>query len=397
VAQHGDILNIQAELVDTATESQLWGEQFRAKASEVFTVQEEIAWQISESLRLKLTGEQKKKLRKRPTVNAEAYQEYLRGRYHWNNFSPESLRRARDHFQHAIELDPAYALAYAGLGDAFGAMAYYGFMPPAEGFPRAGAAARRAIALDDKVADAHVTLAIERLFWGWDWAAAEAEVQTAISLNPTLALAHSVYALVLSSSGRHDDALAEVRQACELDPLSLFVNMGVAWVHHFAGRPEAAAAEALKVREIVPGFEEAGNVLISAYETLEKYEEAAALISRQPCWGLMFDGAALAEAFRSNGREGYWAKRLEMMTLAAPTAPPVIHFAYATVHLHMGHLDEGLSHVEQMVEAHIGAAVFLQVDPAFRSLHGHPRFEALLNRVGAPRSPMASEPHTAST
>ncbi len=119
------MLNIQAELVDTATEGQLWREQFRQNSTDLITVQEEIAWHISEALRLKLTGDQKKKLRRRATVNAEAYQEYLRGRYHWNNFSPESLRRAREHFERAIEFDPSYALAYAGLGDAFGAMAYY--------------------------------------------------------------------------------------------------------------------------------------------------------------------------------------------------------------------------------------------------------------------------------
>ncbi len=130
VAQHGDVLNIQAELVDTRTESQLWGEQFRQSMRDSLTVQEEIAWQISEALRLKLTGEQKKKLQKRTTVNPDAYQEYLRGRYHWNNFSPDSLRRAREHFERAVALDPTYALAYAGLGDAFGAMAYYGHIAP---------------------------------------------------------------------------------------------------------------------------------------------------------------------------------------------------------------------------------------------------------------------------
>jgi serine/threonine protein kinase len=397
VVQQGDVLNVQAELVDTATESQLWGEQFRVKTSDLITVQEEIAWQISESLRLKLTGEQKKKLRKRATVNPEAYQEYLRGRYHWNNFSPDSLRRAREHFERAIELDPSYALAYAGLGDAFGAMAYYGFMAPAEGFPRAAAAAHRALALDGAVADAHVTLAIERLFWGWDWAEAEREVKTAIKLNPKLALAYSVYGLVLSTSGRHDEAMTQMRQACELDPLSLFVNMGVAWVHHFAGQPEAAATEARKVREIVPGFEEAGNVLIASYEFLGRFEESAEIISRQPCWGIPLDGAALALAFRTGGARAYWLKRLELMELAAPMAPSMIHFARAIVHTQLEHVDEALRHVEQMIERHIGGTVFLGVDPGLAPLRGDPRYDEMLTRVGVPRSQAVSVPHTAST
>ena len=141
VVQQGDVLNIQAELVDTAPSRSSGANSSARRCGDLLTVQEEIAWQISEALRLKLTGEQKKKLRKRATVNPDAYQEYLRGRYHWNNFSPDSLRRAREHFERAVALDPTYALAYAGLGDAFGAMAYYGYIAPAEGFPRAAAAA----------------------------------------------------------------------------------------------------------------------------------------------------------------------------------------------------------------------------------------------------------------
>jgi serine/threonine protein kinase len=397
VALQGSTLNIQAELVDTLTESQLWGEQFRQDGYDLQTVQQEIAWQISEALRLKLTGAQKKKLRKRPTVHPEAYQEYLRGRYHWNTFSQGSFRRALQHFERAIELDPLYALAYAGLGDAFGAMAYYGFVNPADGFPRAHAAAQRAIDLDGDLADPHVTLGIERLFWGWDWAAAERELQTAIRLSPKLALAHSVYGLLLSTSGRTDDAVTHVRRARELDPLSLFVNVGVAWVEHFAGRPESAVREALKAREIAPGFEEAGNVIIASYEILGRYDEAAQLIAQQPCWGLTFDGAALAAAFRAGGERAYWLKRLEMLDAAAPTATPVIHFTYAVVQQRLGQIEQVLQHVERMIEHRIGASVFLGVDPFLVRLLGDPRYAALLKRVGVPLPQMASVPHTAST
>ena len=398
ILRQGDVLNIQAELVDTNTESQLWGEQFRQKSADLIVVQEEIAWQISESLRLKLTGEQKKKLRARATVNPDAYQEYLRGRYHWNNFSQDSLRRARDHFERAIEFDPSYALAYAGLGDAFGAMAYYGVVPPGEGFPRAGAAARRAVELDPNLADAHVTLGIERLFWGWDWAGAERELQAAIKLNPNLALAHSVYGLVLGTCGRHDEAREHALHARDLDPLSLFINAGVSWMHHFAGRPADAAREALKTREIVPGFEEAGNVLISSYEALGEYEKAAELISHQRYWGVTFDGRTLLEAFRQGGPQGYWGKRLEMMETVTTAAPaPMINFAFAIVLHNVGRIDEAIDHVERMVELHIGGCVFLGVDPGLRSLHGRPRFEAALKRIGVPLRQTASAAHTTST
>ena len=398
VVRQGDVLNIQAELVDTATESQLWGEQFRQKSTDLITVQEEISWQISEALRLKLTGAQKTRLRKRATVHPEAYQEYLRGRYHWNNFSPESLRRAREHFERAIALDPVYALAYSGLGDAFGAMAYYGFIAPAEGFPLAGAAARRAIELDPALADAHVTLAIERLFWGWDWEASERELKTAIGLNSNLALAHSFYGLLLSTCGRHDEAVQHVLHGRDLDPLSLFINSGVAWIHHFAGHPAEAAHQALKTREIVPEFEEAGNVLIASYELLGEYERAAELVTRQRCWGLALDGSALAEAVRKDGPQGYWRKRLELLEPAAVSAAaPVVHFAFAIVHSQLGQIDQALHHVERMVEEHIGGCVFLGVDPGLRPLRGHARFEELIRRVGIPLRQRASAAHTALT
>ena len=401
IIRQGDVLNIQAELVDTATEAQLWGEQFRQKSTDLLTVQEEIAWHISEALRLKLTGDQKKRLRRRATVNAEAYQEYLRGRYHWNNFSPESLHRAREHFDRAIEFDPSYALAYAGLGDAFGAMAYYGFVPPADGFPRAAAAAHRALELDPAIADAHVTLGIERLFWGWDWEASERELLTAIRLNPKLALAHSVYGLVLGTCARHDESRTHVLRGRELDPLSLFINAGVSWMHHFAGRPVDAAREAQKTREIFPGFEEAGNVLISSHELLGNYEEAAALISRQSCWGIPLDGKALLDAYHEAGPRGYWLKRLELVDAAAAStataATPLIEFAYVITLSSLSRFDEAIDHMERMVERHTGGCVFLGVDPFLRALRGQPRFEAVLKRIGVPLRQTASAAHTAST
>jgi serine/threonine protein kinase len=394
VTQHGDVLNIQAELVDTSTESQLWGEQFRHKLSELLTVQEEIAWQISEALRLKLTAAQRRKLRRHATVNPEAYQAYLRGRHHWNNWTPEGFRRAVEQFQQAIDLDASYALAYAGLGDAYGALAYYGYIDPHDGFVRARAAAERALKLDPELADAHVTLGLGQLFACWDWPATERELQTAIALNPKLPLAHSVRSLLLSTSGRFDEALTEAKTARDLDPLSLFAGMGVAWVHHFAGRHDEAARESLRARELVPGLEEAGNILMGSYEALGRYEEAARLAGQQRCWGLRLDSEQLLEAYRQGGAETYWAKRLELMYLAARPLPPALHFAFAIAHVKLGQHDTAIEHLQQMVEAHAAGSVFIGVEPGLQALRGDSRFEDVLRRVG---SPMASTPHTASS
>lgn len=357
------------------------------------TVQEEIAWQISEALRLKLTAAQKRKLRKRSTVNPEAYQAYLRGRHHWNNWSPEAFRRAVEYFQQAIDLDPLYAAAYAGLGDTYGTMAYYGYVDQRDGFTRARAAARRALELDQDLADAHVTLALGHLFASWDWPAAERELKQGIALNPKLSVAHSVYALYLATCGRFGEALAAAKTGRDLDPLSIVANMGVVWVHHFAGDHDAAVRDSLRTRELAPTLEEAGNVLISSYEALGRFEEAARLIGEQRCWGLRLDAAQLLDAFRRDGPAGYWRKRLELMYAAAPY-PPAIHYAFAIANVRLGDRETAFEHLDNMVEAHIGGAVFIGVDPTLRTLAGDERYEATLRRVG---SPMASTPHTAST
>jgi len=181
VVQQGDVLNIQAELVDVSTESQLWGEQFRQRVSDLVTVQEEIAWQISEALRLKLTGAQKTRLQKRHTASAEASQEYLRGRFEWNSWTAEGFRRAVEHFERAIGYDPKYAPAYAGISDSYAAMAYYGFVPPEVGYPRARQAAEQALVIDPDIADAHASLALSYLLWQFDWAAAESLVDRCLA------------------------------------------------------------------------------------------------------------------------------------------------------------------------------------------------------------------------
>lgn len=394
VSQHEGTLTIQAELVDTGSESQLWGEQYRYTLGDLPLVQQEIAWQISEALRLKLTAAQKKKLRKRATVSSEAYQEYLRGRHHWNLWTADGFRRAGDCFQQAIALDPGYAAAYAGLGDTYGVMAFYGYMDPHDGFARANAAATRALELDPDLADAYVTLALGLLFADWNWPGARAALDKALSLNPKLAIAHAIDSLWLITTGRFAAARAAARAARERDPLALPANMAVVWVHHFAGDHHAAAGEALRVRELAPDFEEAGNVLITAYDALGRHEEAARLIAEQRVWGVALEGGDLVKAHREGGATAYWRARLAMMSAALTVVPPAAYFSFAIVHLQLGDRQRALDCLEKMVDGHAGGAVFIGVDHGLRQLRGDERFEALLRRVG---SPTASTAHTAST
>lgn len=395
IVQQGDMLHIQAELVDTATESQMWGERFRQKASDLLLVQEEIAWQISEALRLKLSGEEKKTLRRRPTVNNEAYQEYLRGRHCWHQWGAENFRRAIGHFERALSHDPEYALAYTGLGNAYAALAYYGVIRPSEGFPRARAAAERALEIDARLSEAHVVIALERLFYGWDWDAAELSVQRALELDPQSALAHEVYSIILISAHRFDEAMEHAKRARALDPLSPFVGMGVGWVHHFSGRPLEAMREIQDVLTLRPGLDEAGNILISCYENLGRYEEAAALVDRQSCWGMRLDGSALLAAYRSGGDEAYWRERLRQMYALGEMAA-FAGFSFASSHCRLGEYDKAMEHLERMYEGHAGGMVFIDCEPHIATMRGMPRYEALMQRLGVPRPHMASAPHTAS-
>ena len=395
VTQQGEFISIQAELVDTNTESQLWGEQFRQKTSELVTVQQEIAWQISEALRLKLTGAQKKKLRRKTTVDPEAYQEYLRGRYHWNGWTPDGFRRAREHFERAISLDPAYALAYAGLANALSALAYYGLLEPGDGFPRAMAAAARALEIDPDVADAHASLGLSHLFWAHDWPAAESSFKRAIALNPQLALPHSLYAIFLITAGRHEESIEQARTAQRLDPLSLMINMSVCWSLHFAELHEEAIKETRRTLNLVHTSQEAANILLSSYELLGRFEDAARVCDEQSCFGVKADPAVLLDAFHSKGAEGYWRKRLELLESAPSQLPGgLVNYAYAVVYTNLGERERALDRLELLVAEKTGGAVFLAADPCLRRLRGEPRLTALIKRVGVPTP---SVPHTVST
>jgi serine/threonine protein kinase len=395
VSQQADYITIQAELVDTATESQIWGDQFRPKLTDLANVQHDIAWQITEALRLKLTGAQKKKMRKRATVNPEAYQEYLRGRHFFNSWSPDGFRRALEHFERAIDLDPTYAPAYSGFGDTVGSMTYYGLIPPNDGFPRAQAAANKAIALDPELADAHATLAIGSLFFDWNWEASERHFLKSIALNANLASARAFYALMLATVGRHEEALAEARLGRQLDPLSPLVNMSVGWVLFFGGKLEDAIAELMNVRKLFPGNagNEAGSVIIVAHEALGRFEEAARLAKQTACFGIPLDGDALLNAWREGGARGYWEERLAQLQRA--TLPPsLVHYNMGVVLAQLGRPNEAIDELEALVNLRHGGPVFYAVEPTLTPLAGHPRFEQLLTRVGVPRLPTVSGPRT---
>src|SRR5215472_16535814 len=217
--QRGDRLVVQTELVDVANDAQLWGGQFNRKLEDIFEVQEELAHQISEKLRLRLTPEDEKRLAKRPTLNREAYQFLLKAHYYLTKYTSESLQRGVAYLKQAIEADPGYAEAYAYLSSAYSGFGLLGFLVPAETFSRAKAAALKALEIDDSLAEAHSALGLVRLYYEWDWSGAEAALRRALELNPNYAWGHAFWSEWLLIMGRYEEAVAEARLAVELDPL----------------------------------------------------------------------------------------------------------------------------------------------------------------------------------
>ncbi len=224
VRQIGDRLDIQVDLVDATTGAQLWGEGYERKVSDVLAVKQAIAREVTEKLRLRLSGEEQQLLVRRDTTNAEAYQFYLRGRFHWNKRRVKDLQQAIEYFQQAVAVDPNYALGYAGLADAYTLFSGFSDIPSRELMPKAKEAALRALSLDDGLAEAHAALGLILLLYDYDFAGAERESKRAIELNPNYATAHHFYSRLLSAQGRHEEAFAEIRRALEIDPLALPIN-----------------------------------------------------------------------------------------------------------------------------------------------------------------------------
>jgi len=275
VRQMGDTLNIQVDLVDATTGAQLWGEVYEREASDVLSIKQAVTREVTEKLRLRLSGDEQRQLTKRDTTNAEAYQSYLRGRYYWNKRSAEGIRKAIEQFQQAIDRDPNYALGYVGLADCYLQLEQYAGVPSSETVPKARAAVDRALQLDDSLAEAHASSAsiYQKL---WRWAEAEAEFKRAISLNPNYPTAHHWYAYYFYVKRQFDDAMREIKRAHELDPLSPVISENVAMVFLLKNDLNSAIEQCQRTIELDPGFADAHYVLGFAYLKRGRNEEATA-------------------------------------------------------------------------------------------------------------------------
>ena len=273
ILQRGDELSITTELVDTRDRSRLWGEQYDQKVTSLLAVQDDIAQKISDHLRQRLSGEEQGRLKKRYTDNAEAYQLYLKGRYHWEQFTPEGYEKSLEYFQQAIDKDPNYALAYAGIAQTLAAMTVEGLLPPKQGQEQAQAALAKALALDDTLAEAHSAKAVWS-YMDWRWPAAEKEFERALELNPALASTRRYYAHCLRNLGRFEQAIQMMKRELELDPLSVETNTNLGQLYSWAKRYDEAIEQFRKTLEIDPNAAGAHDALSDALARKGLYAEA---------------------------------------------------------------------------------------------------------------------------
>ena len=386
VQKAGDSVRVNVQLINALTDVHLWADTYDRKLTDIFAIESEIAKNVTENLKARLNDRAEEVLAARPTENPEAHELYLKGRYFWNRRSTASLRKAGDYFQKAIDLDPKYALAYAGLADVHSLVPVYAGTAPQDDVPKALAAARKAVELDDRLAESHTSLG-NALVSSVQLKAAEAEFRRALELNPNYATARQWLAECLFGQGRFSESLAENERAHELDPLSLIINASYASSLAGAGRYEEAVQQARKTLdldpELVPGHEILGQI----YEDEGKLNEAIIEYSKANELGpTPSNFAMLAHAYAKTGRMGETRKILDKLTdLSAQQY--VGAYPLAVVHLALGEKDEALRLLEQsFVERDIllqGLYGSIKIDKRLDPLRHDPRFQKLVERFDA--------------
>ena len=386
VAEVEGRLVIRTELIDVWEESQLWGEQYRREPADIFALQEEISRDISEKLRLKLTGDERRRLAKRYTENTDAYRAYLQGRHYvTSKRTAEWISKGIDCFQRAIDLDPNYALAYSGLAEAHGLLASStGEQPPREAYPKAQAAARKALALDPSLAEAHTALGFSLLLYDYDLEGARRAFRRAARLNPNHPNAHDGLAFYYNATSQAAKSLAECRESRRLDPLSPFPEVNFGWAHYFARKYDLAAAQGRKALQMDAHFAFAHWIIglalaqdgdaAGAVESLERGVETSG-------GGLTFR-AHLAYAYARAGRDADARGALAELEEAARRRRYVSAYYFAIARLGLGETDAALEQLERALEERAGFLAYLRVEPIFDPVRDEARFRQLVERVG---------------
>lgn len=375
IQRWGENIRVNIRLIKTADGASLWTGTFDEKFTDIFVVQDAIANKVAAALALQLGGEEQKYLTRRYTENVEAYQFYLKGRFHWNKRAPQDLLKAIEHFEQAIALDPSYALAFAGLADAYTLLANAG-SPAHDIMPKAREAALKAVSLDDNLAEAHAALGNIIIYYDYDFAGAEREHLRAIELNPNYATAYHWYSELLMGLGRHEEAIAAIRRALEIDPLSLILNRQYGASLLFARQYDAAIAQMKKTVELDANFAVGHSTLSVSYRMRGDYAESVEELARfQELIGQQQTAALMRESFAKGG----WQEFLRAMTNERRPAN-LTPYNVATFHAALGEKDKAFIELNKAYENREGILGLLKVDPRFDSLHDDPRFHDLARR-----------------
>jgi TolB-like protein/Flp pilus assembly protein TadD len=380
VQKSNDQVRVNVQLINALNDAHLWADTYDRRLTDIFAVESEIAKSITEALQAKLTGLEKSSIAKTPAVNPEAYELYLKGRFFWNKRTGADLRKSIEYFDQAINKDPGYALAYAGLADSYLLLPNYGAVSPKDSIPKASAAAKKALELDDSLAEAHASLGLLACL-GWDLDRSVAELERAIQLKPNYATAHHWLALSRMALGQFDRAIAEGKRAIELDPLSLIINADLSLVYLNARRYDEAEAQARKTLEMDSRFFLAHYYLGAAFQLKGHLKEAipefqkSVELNNDP-----YSIAMLGQAYARNQQENEARKILIRLNEEAKSryVPP---YALALILTALGEKERAIDELERTYREGPGNYLFLiNVDPGLDDLRGQPRFEALLQK-----------------
>jgi serine/threonine-protein kinase len=380
VARVGDNLNVRVEMVDALENRQLWSEQYDRKAADLISIKQEIARAASDKMRLKLSGAQEQQLAKRDTVNPQAYELLLKGRHAFGGTGTDKIRKSIDYYEQAVAADPNYALAYAELSLKYYILTGNSVGDPKVYLPKAEDAARKALSLDNNLAEAH--LALSRIYVArWQWQEGEKERKLAIDLDPNNALAHDLYAQLLALLGRADESIAEGRRACELDPLSPFTASNLAYRFHFARRYEESIAESKKAIELDPNLDFVYDILGYAYagngqpkEAIKAFQDAERLGDQSTSLQVSL-GAAYAQA-------GEQEKARLIVKQLESTNEYVSPAELASLYVAVGNKEAAYASLEKAFAEHDLQMQFLKVDSNYDPIRGDPRFQEMLKKVG---------------